>query len=259
MITRPLLLTAGLALLVSICCFTMAAMLSPHDWRSWGVWAPPAGEFAGPWNGPWAGPGSFDGGPTVTREFAWTGGDSFTVAAPAHVVYTPGPAAKVVVTGPKRAVDALQLFGGRLGGSRRFLPSVLEVSITAPAIRELSVIGAQTLKMRGLEQDRLELRILGSGEASGTGHVRSLRVDIAGSGDADLGGIAADEADLRIAGSGRAVIAPKARAEVSVAGSGEVVLASEPKSLETHVMGSGRVTHPPTPAATPAPESKRAT
>jgi hypothetical protein len=47
--------------------------------------------------------------------------------------------------------------------------------------------------------------------------------------------------EVHIAGSGNTDIAPTDEAEIHIAGSGDVNLHSNPKKLETHIAGSGRI------------------
>ena len=66
---------------------------------------------------------------------------------------------------------------------------------------------------------------------------------MAGSGDGHFEALDAASVTVNIAGSGDADVAPKDRLEVRVAGSGKVTLHSEPRQLETHIAGSGRIIH----------------
>jgi hypothetical protein len=71
--------------------------------------------------------------------------------------------------------------------------------------------------------------------------VEHADIHIAGSGDADLGQVAAHVATVHIAGSGNTDIAPSDEADIHIAGSGDVNLHTNPKRLNTHIAGSGRI------------------
>lgn len=49
--------------------------------------------------------------------------------------------------------------------------------------------------------------------------------------------------DITIMGHGKADISPRDEAEITVMGEGTVNLLTEPKSVNTHIMGSGRIIH----------------
>ena len=248
--TRPLLLTAALGIVASIACFAIAFSLGGFKMHDWLIHLDDGG---------YSGPRVFGGGPTVTRNLTWTGGDALTLAAPADVVFTQGPDAKVTVTGPQGTADALELDDGRL----RLRHGVhhagrLQITVTAPGVHEFTVAGSGDMRLEGLDQDSVAIKIFGSGDITAKGKARDLEVNIAGSGDAALGDLAVDNADVHIAGSGDATVAPRERADTKIAGSGDVTLVTEPHSLDTNVMGSGHVVHraqaaPAAPAAPSAP------
>ena len=87
----------------------------------------------------------------------------------------------------------------------------------------------------------LKVSIAGSGNIKADGKVEHAEVHIAGSGDADLGKVASQVVEVHIAGSGNTDIAPIDEAEIHIAGSGDVNLHANPKRLNTHIAGSGRI------------------
>ncbi|HTI68148.1 MAG TPA: DUF2807 domain-containing protein [Caulobacteraceae bacterium] len=231
--TRPLLLVAGCGLVAALLSFAIALALGPIPWSDWD-WDFPHGRDRGP---PATG-----GGPTVTRELAWPGGEELQVNVPATIAYTQGPVSRVVVTGPQGAVDHLRFDDETLRFDRRVRsPGEMRIVMTAPDVREFMLHGSQRLTIAGYDQDRLDVHVMGSSTAVANGRARSVEIHIAGSGDIDLGGVAADDAEVHIAGSGKAVLSPKASAEIHIAGSGDVILTTRPARLEQHIAGSGRI------------------
>ncbi|MEJ0065442.1 MAG: DUF2807 domain-containing protein [Caulobacteraceae bacterium] len=198
---------------------------------------------------------------TTTREVAWPGGDKIEFDVPADVQYTQGPGpAKLVITGPKDALDHIELDQGELQyrDDDDFDDTRLTVVMTAPDVRHFSISGDNKLDIVGYDQDDLAVEVSGHGVVSAKGKVRALSLDISGDGDIDMSGLAAKSAHAGISGSGRASIAPTDEADVSISGSGEVDLLTHPAKLNSDVSGSGRVVEgataptPPQPA-TPAP------
>ena len=185
---------------------------------------------------------------SVTRDFAWSGGDRLQVDAPADIVFTQGPTAKLTVQGPASMVDHLSVREGRifLDGDvyegRR-----LKIVMTAPKVRRFDLSGSQNLVVEGYAQDRLTLDISGDARVSAKGRAPLVVLDIAGSGDADLAELATDDAQIDISGSGTAKLGPKKSARVDVSGNGEVTLTTKPVKLTTDISGSGRVSQPGAP------------
>jgi Putative auto-transporter adhesin, head GIN domain len=71
--------------------------------------------------------------------------------------------------------------------------------------------------------------------------VEELRIFIAGPGDVDAGGVASQDVTVKSAGSGNADVAPRDEIDIHIAGSGDVNLHTNPRKVETHIAGSGRI------------------
>lgn len=183
--------------------------------------------------------------PHATRDFAWSGGDLLNVEVPADIVFTQGPKAKLTIEGPQDALDHLVVRDGRIGMDRGFYDGDrLKIVMTAPGIRRFDLSGSQNLVVEDYSQDRLELDISGSAQVSARGVAKTVVLDIAGSGDADLEHLATDDAQIDISGSGTTKIGPKTSAKIDVSGDGEVTLTAKPAKLTTDITGSGRVSQP---------------
>ena len=76
---------------------------------------------------------------------------------------------------------------------------------------------------------------------SAKGAIDELDIEIGGSGRADFGDVASRTARVQIGGHGDVDIAPTEEAKISIGGSGDVTLHSNPKELDTHIGGSGRI------------------
>jgi len=241
--TRPLLITAVCSFVAAVVCFSLAWTLGGFSWERWRFdnrdWF-----FDAPRH--YDGPPVDGGGPDVTRTLDWTGDDELTVAAPADVVYVQGPAGKIVIKGPQRTVDEVEVHDGRVRFRHQVrTPGRLDIRVTAPAVHEFVMAGSQTLQIQGYDQDELEVTVAGAGSIHAEGRARRVEMRIAGSGDADLGGVRAEEGEVSIAGSGKATLAPTRRAEVNIAGSGDVILLTDPPNLATRIFGSGRILRRP--------------
>jgi hypothetical protein len=243
--TRTLLLIAGASFVLAAACLSGAAALGwngvhRHGWgHNWNI------DFSDDHGQHWirhvdSGDGS---GPAATREIAWTGGSEFDNDISADVQFTqaPGPA-KLVVTGPKDAVDHIVLNGSHLDfeGDGSY-DGPVKVTLTAPDVRHFGLSGSGDLTIANYAQDDLDIEVSGSGDVSATGKARSVKLDISGDSTVDLGALASDSAQAEISGSGKATLAPANAADLHISGDGEIDLKTRPAKLNSDVSGSGKI------------------
>jgi len=255
---RVLVMIAAAGFFVSLVTVSIAvaiggpAVLEDAAWHGWSPHWSHHGDWEGVgWDDHWDRRG---GGAETTRELAWTGGDTLNVEIPADVEYTQGPTAKVVVTGPEREVQELEIDDGRLTwrhDHHHMHFGDIRVAMTAPSVTRFEISGSGKLSVAGYKQDKLDLRISGDGDVNASGETGALDLSVSGSGDADLGGLKAKSADVDIAGSGEAKVAPSDSAKIDISGSGDVTLLTHPPRLETSISGSGSL-HQEAGAAPPA-------
>ena len=81
-----------------------------------------------------------DNGAAITRDIAWTAGDSLELNVPAEVNYTQGPVAKITATGPERWVNELETQGDAVVFKDKHWShhghGHLVLTITAPNVRK---------------------------------------------------------------------------------------------------------------------------
>jgi len=240
---RSLAVVAGGGIALSFICLAAAAALGGD-----GLHDLPFGSFFSSCR-------AVDSDGSNSREFAWEDpGDDVAINVPARVLYKRGSGDVLVASGPAEMLDHLRVRGGRIdfdcGGM--FRRGRLDLTLPGRAFSDFSVNGSGTLTLEDINQPRLTITIRGSGKASATGTAEEVDLSIAGSGDADFGKLAAKRVDINIAGSGNADVAPEEAASVNIAGSGKIRLLKQPRSLETHIAGSGRIINAPSTPSAPA-------
>jgi len=264
---RVLVMIAVTGFLVSVVTLSTAVAIGGPDLLANAAWGRWGGDGDWNWNDHhhrWGHHRWADEGPQATREMAWTGGDTLEIDVPAEVTYSqaPGPG-KLTVTGPKEAVDALQIDGGQLrfSGDRHHWAD-LTIAMTAPAVTRFDLHGSSKLAIEGYKQDKLNLDVSGNADVSAKGEAKALELTISGSSDTDLSGLKLENADVDITGAGQATLAPTGSANLNISGSGDVTLLTRPARLESNVTGSGSVhqndaaTASPSPAPAPGPAPK---
>jgi hypothetical protein len=186
-------------------------------------------------------------GQQATRTLPWDGKDSAAVAVPANVHYRRGQGEQLVVSGDSALVSHVELVDGgvRLNCHLSHLKGMrLEVTLPGREFKSFSIAGLGDMTLQGIDQSDLKINIAGAGDVTADGKVEKLSLQVAGASNAKLGDLAADRVALHIAGSGHIEVAPKDDLQTDIVGSGTVLLHSEPRNIETHVVGSGRVIHP---------------
>jgi hypothetical protein len=192
------------------------------------------------------------GGYPTSRTLDWDGSDHVGIAIPGRATYAPGNDDKLHVSGNPVLVPHVRVRDGRVeldcrnwhdarndlgfNGARD-----LEITLPGREFKKFGIAGSGNLVLQNLNQERLKVSIAGSGNIKADGKVAHAEIHIAGSGDADLGDVKSQDVEVHIAGSGNTDIAPTDEAEIHIAGSGDVNLHANPKRLNTHIAGSGRI------------------
>jgi hypothetical protein len=189
---------------------------------------------------------AIQGATATSRTLDWDGSDHVGLSVGGHAHYTPGTDGKVHVTGDPQMLAHLRVRDGNIemdcnNGWHNYSNSNLDITLPGQEFKKFGIAGSGSLVLQKLDQNRLKVSIAGSGSIKADGKVQNAEIHIAGSGDADLGQVASQIAEVHIAGSGNTDIAPTEEADIHIAGSGDVNMHSNPKKLETHIAGSGRI------------------
>jgi hypothetical protein len=184
------------------------------------------------------------GGYPINRTLDWDGSDHVGIAIPGQTTYAPGNDDKLHVSGNPLLVPHVRVRDGKVElDCRMGFNGAHDLTVTLPgrAFKKFSITGSGNLTLNNLNQDRLELSIRGSGSIKGDGKLQNADASIRGSGDINIAQVNAAVVKVEIRGSGNTDIAPTDEADISIRGSGDVNLHSDPKKLETHIRGSGRI------------------
>lgn len=180
-----------------------------------------------------------DRGP-ITRELAWDSAESLVVGVPADVrfVQAHGPG-KIVVTGPRRSVETFSAVGGVLDDATWRTGKRLKITVTAPKVTRFSVKGHDTLVIENFDQDELRIATTGWADVRAAGRARTIRLELLGSGWANLSQLDTQSAEVSLTSLRSAIVAPRAWARIS--GQGDVILTTEPAEISQDPAGGGRV------------------
>jgi Putative auto-transporter adhesin, head GIN domain len=117
----------------------------------------------------------------------------------------------------------------------------MNVEITVPSLEALRLSGSGVVSATGIDAPVLAIRLSGSGVVHGSGRASAVRVDVSGSGDAELADLVARDARVVVTGTGRVVVTAKRSLFASVTGTGAVMYGGNPQHVTTSVKGVGVV------------------
>lgn len=163
-----------------------------------------------------------------------------------NLVVRIAPAASTQLTGDQNLLDRIgtRVQGDTLivkaTGSYRARRPIL-VEITLPALDAVAIEGSANARIEGLEADRFEVEISGSGDVEASGRATAVQVELDGSGNASLRALAARRAEVEINGSGNVTVQVSEKLEAEINGSGDIRYAGDPPQVKAEVNGSGRV------------------
>jgi Putative auto-transporter adhesin, head GIN domain len=113
---------------------------------------------------------------------------------------------------------------------------VIEASV--PKLDGITASGSGDIDVDGIRADAFEVRSDGSADIALTGTTDRLKVDLDGSGDANVAGLTAHDARVSVGGSGNASVRADERLDVKLDGSGDVRYSGNPQ-LTKNLDGSG--------------------
>lgn len=115
------------------------------------------------------------------------------------------------------------------------------VTITMPQLTAVKLKGSGSARIDGMRGGALELDGTGSGGFKVSGRADLVKLNISGSGSANLSGLDVRDADVSIYGSGSANIRATGRLRADVFGSGNIRY-SGTDDVQERVHGSGKIT-----------------
>lgn len=206
----------------------------------------------------------------ATEQLDWKGGPSLNISVPGRVTISQGPVARVVVSGPRRAVDKVYMVDGNLRYHRDFFnwfgwneARGLRVEITAPSLASLSVHAGSNVNLVNLTGDRLDISVHSGADLHGAASVNAMNVRVHSGGDlnlggratrltlaahsgadADLGRLAVDHAQVTVHSGGDVTVNPRLSVKAEAHSGGDIRLLSRPVDVVTSTHSGGDIRMP---------------
>jgi hypothetical protein len=186
------------------------------------------------------------GATATSRSLAWDGGDAVTVQVPANIHYRRGEGTQLVVKGDPMILSHLKLRDGKISlncSLHSWHGERIDITLPGRDIRNYTIAGLADLDLQQIKQDHLKIVITGKAKVNANGNVGDLNIEIAGRGDAFLRNLIANNVKILVAGRGNIETSPIDDADITIMGQGDVSLYTEPKHLDTAIMGKGNIRH----------------
>jgi hypothetical protein len=119
-------------------------------------------------------------------------------------------------------------------------PTRIIFTVGVDDLTGISVSGSGNIKGDGIQTDRLDVGVSGSGDLELEGEATSQEVDISGSGTYRGGDLRSETADITVSGSGDVTVWATDSLDVSVSGSGSVGYYGSP-TVSSSTSGSGSI------------------
>ncbi len=118
----------------------------------------------------------------------------------------------------------------------------LKVSVGAPEVHNVSLSGAGSLVLSGVDSQQLAVSSCGVGSLPAGGKVLSLEVDLSGAGSADLKALEAEAVKATVSGVGQAEVFASESVYARCSGIGNILVRGNPKTVDQKASGIGEVT-----------------
>ena len=174
--------------------------------------------------------------------------ESVELAGSNNVVIRVGEKQSVVVSADDNLLDRVttevhsgKLVIGNTPGSFT-TKSPMSVDVTVPTLDAVTLAGSGNIVVDGIEAERLEVTLPGTGTLTGSGTATRLDVTVGGSGTVQFTRLVANDVRAVVSGSGSIFITATETLAASVSGSGTILYAGNPQDVTKSVTGSGAIT-----------------
>lgn len=171
------------------------------------------------------------------------------ISGPVELSVRPGATPELIVKGDPRLVPRVTT---RMEGKTLFISTrgifvsvnrheSARIDLNLPQLTELVSDASGDVTVRGFEQERMEIRLAGSGQILADSNIRQMKAVLSGSGNLNLTLPSAKSIDLQHTGSGNAILKGHVRQiQMKLQGTGDVNASSlETRILSVYTSGSG--------------------
>jgi predicted small secreted protein len=116
----------------------------------------------------------------------------------------------------------------------------LTYRLTVYSLDELIVSGAGSVRVNGIESDRLRFRLTGAGDLRASGVVPEQQIIVSGAGTFDGSELSGEDVTVTISGLGNAVVSASNTLDATISGAGSVEYIGNP-DIQQEINGLGSI------------------
>jgi hypothetical protein len=106
----------------------------------------------------------------------------------------------------------------------------MSVEVSVPTLTALTLTGAGNIAVDGIETERLEVSMPGSGNIAGSGAATRLDITVGGSGTVQFAHVVADDVRAVVSGDGSIFVTATKSLDGSISGDGAIVYTGSPQT-----------------------------
>ena len=117
----------------------------------------------------------------------------------------------------------------------------IKVALTSPSLTGADLGGAAEMEATQLNGGTFALQTGGATKVTLAGKVNRLLADLTGASKLQAADLAAGDVELSVTGAGKATVNATDLLKAAITGAGEVRYSGNPKSVEKHITGAGKI------------------
>jgi hypothetical protein len=164
----------------------------------------------------------------------------------AQIQITVGPSYSVAVEGDNNIVPLIEttVDGDKLviHNKKSISPKLdLVVKITMPHLDGVSLSGATTTQIEGVNEDKLQLDTSGASNVTIKGKAKNLDLSISGAGSVKADELETDYSKVEVSGAGNASVWADSHLDATAQGAGTIRYKGSPKNIGKSIDGAGSI------------------
>ena len=190
-------------------------------------------------------PESFKGTP-VTEDRAVTTFDSIELRGIGDITVVAGEelslsvrADESVIAGVRTSVEGTTLVISQTDKANN---ARVEIIIHAPTLSSVEVLGAGSITVSGLDEERFAIAVAGAGDATVSGRATTVVAVLSGAGSIDASGLKGTDVTARLTGVGELSLDASRTLDAELSGVGDITYTGDPV-VTSKVSGVGEIAH----------------
>jgi len=167
------------------------------------------------------------------------------VAGSLDLVYSTGDKA-LEITGDDNVIDNIKTKINKgvlhIFSDKNYSTAIpITISVSSPRLEAVMVEGSSDVSLQGIRSQSFLIKLNGTGDIIATGKVKSLDVDIFGTGGVNTKALSAENVDAKLNGTGDLLLTALQLLNATVVGTGDIVYFGNPQVVNRNTLGVGAI------------------